>query len=322
MARYAISVEGVASMRSLAKQLYTQANSILESCATLEAKVSAVGDGLGIYESEILGIVQQGRNTLKANREDILLLAGKLRGKAEEIEELLVLTGDAPATGGSHGVQAGSSQSGGHFSQMHGQITGALKRAGVEYRPIQLAPASRTTEEIVSQLSGGDMTEGSCSSLALAYAGNRAGYDVLDFRDGDSRSYFASRQSIQQIADLPDVQSLELKGADDLEVANQLLSTMVEGKEYYLATGEHAAIVRNRGGRYEYLELQHPSTGNGWHALTDCALCERFKCEIWHNTSFLIDVDSLAASSEFLDILGYINTAESDQRKGGAGNVR
>lgn len=56
MARYAISAEGAASMRALAKQLYTEANSILESSATLEAKVSAVGGGLGIYEAEILGI--------------------------------------------------------------------------------------------------------------------------------------------------------------------------------------------------------------------------------------------------------------------------
>lgn len=102
MARYAISVEGVASMRSLAKQLYTQANSILESCATLEAKVSAVGDGLGIYESEILGIVQQSRNTLKANREDILALAQRILQKADEIDEFVSLSwgGAAVATAG------------------------------------------------------------------------------------------------------------------------------------------------------------------------------------------------------------------------------
>ena len=49
MARYAISTEGAASMRALAKQLYTEANAILESSSVLEAKVSAVGNGLGIY---------------------------------------------------------------------------------------------------------------------------------------------------------------------------------------------------------------------------------------------------------------------------------
>ena len=102
MARYAISAEGAASMRALAKQLYTEANSILESSATLEAKVSAVGDGLGIYEAEILGIVQQSRNTLKANRDDILDLAQRVLQKADEIDELVSLSwgGAAVATAG------------------------------------------------------------------------------------------------------------------------------------------------------------------------------------------------------------------------------
>lgn len=110
MARYAISAEGAASMRALAKQLYTEANSILEASATLEAKVSAVGDGLGIYESEILGIVQQSRNTLKANRDDILNLAQRVLQKADEIDELVSLNwgGTAAATAGLVASTAGS----------------------------------------------------------------------------------------------------------------------------------------------------------------------------------------------------------------------
>lgn len=110
MARYAISAEGAASMRALAKQLYTEANSILESSATLEAKVSAVGDGLGIYESEILGIVQQSRNTLKANRDEILDLAQRVLQKADEIDELVSLSwgGAAVATAGLVAGTAGS----------------------------------------------------------------------------------------------------------------------------------------------------------------------------------------------------------------------
>lgn len=92
MARYAISAEGAASMRALAKQLYTEANAILESSSVLEAKVSAVGNGLGIYESEILSIIQQGRNTLKTNRDDILDLAQRVLQKADEIDELVSLS--------------------------------------------------------------------------------------------------------------------------------------------------------------------------------------------------------------------------------------
>lgn len=101
MARYAISAEGAASMRALAKQLYIEANAILESSTTLETKISAVGDGLGIFETEILGIIQQGRNTLKANRDDILDLAQRVLQKADEIDMLaLSLGGTAVATAG------------------------------------------------------------------------------------------------------------------------------------------------------------------------------------------------------------------------------
>mgnify|MGYP006976155199 CR=1 FL=1 len=100
------------------------------------------------------------------------------------------------------------------------------------------------TEEIIERLGGGDNTQGSCSSLAFAYIGNVAGYDVLDFRDGDSRSFFSRNGSIEKIANLPGVNALIYNGKDDLICANDLLSTMQTGKEYYLATGLHASIVR------------------------------------------------------------------------------
>ena len=92
MARYAISAEGAAAMRDLAKQLYTEANAILEASAALEAKVSAVGDGLGIYETEILGLIQQVKNALKTNRDDILDLAQRILQKANEIDSLALLS--------------------------------------------------------------------------------------------------------------------------------------------------------------------------------------------------------------------------------------
>lgn len=95
MAKYAISAEGAASMRALAKQLYTEANAILESSAALEAKVSAIGEGLGIYESEILGIIQQGRNTLNVSRESVLELAQGILKKADEIDALIALYSDS-----------------------------------------------------------------------------------------------------------------------------------------------------------------------------------------------------------------------------------
>ncbi len=210
-------------------------------------------------------------------------------------------------------------------SKEYSLMADALEKANVEFRPIQVADQHRTSQDIINRLSGGDMTKGSCSSLALAYAGNKAGYDVLDFRDGDSRSFFSSRNSIQMVADMPNIKSAVLDGTNDIETANQLLSYMQEGKEYYLATGGHAAIVRQTGTNYEYLELQHPSNGNGWHILNNNILQHRFGCResrMAKCSSFLMDVDSMANSQEFKNILGFINTAEFKQRKGVPRNVR
>lgn len=204
-------------------------------------------------------------------------------------------------------------------------IVSSLGGQGVSYRQIEPARLNRSSEEIVANLSGGDLTQGSCSSLALAYAGNRAGYNVLDFRDGESRLFFSARSSIRQIATLPGVRSAEASGRNDLETTHNLIDTIPSGKEFYLATGQHAAIVRNNNGQMQYLELQHPSNGNGWHDLDDYVLMNRFGASPNHTVPFsshLIEVDSLANNQEFLNILGYINTAESEQRKGVSGNVR
>ena len=112
MARYAINAEGAASMRALAKQLYTEANAILESSSILETKVSAVGDGLGIYESEIISVIQQGRNTLKSNRDDILNLAQRVLQKADEIDELISLSWGGAAVAATAGFAAAAAGGG------------------------------------------------------------------------------------------------------------------------------------------------------------------------------------------------------------------
>ena len=229
------------------------------------------------------------------------------------------------AAGGSSGMPPSADGAGMSGSGEFTSIVASLEGANVAYRPIEPAPVARTTEQIVERLSGGDLTEGSCSSLAFAYAGNKAGYDVLDFRDGESRSFFATRASIQKIADLPGVQSTVLCGQDDFDSAGRLFAGMESGKEYYLAIGQHAAIVRRDGDHIEYLELQHPSGGNGWHELSAFLLEKRFGCSKAHLSavsSFLLEVDSLAKCREFLRLLGYINTEGSQQRKGVSGNVR
>lgn len=198
---------------------------------------------------------------------------------------------------------------------------------GVEHRPIERTTEERTEQQIISSISGGDMTEGSCSSLALAYVGNRAGYVVYDFRDGQSRTVFSTRRSIEQIANLEGVNSVILRGTDDTLCAERLMASMETGREYYMATGAHAAIVRlNDEGHYQYLELQSgiPSN-NGWQPLTLNALSVRFGCEdgqAMECSNYLIELDSLQNNTEFLNLLGYINTDESAQVRGASGHER
>ncbi len=197
----------------------------------------------------------------------------------------------------------------------------------VEHRPIVPASSVRSEQQIISNISGGDMTDGSCSSLALAYAGNKAGYVVHDFRGGRSCDVFSLRSSIEQIAKMNGVNSTILRGTHDTKCIDQLMSIMEPGKEYYMASGSHAAVVRlNNNGLCQYLELQSgiPSA-NGWHPLTLEAMYNRFKCIDNRSTEFsnyLIELSSLQSNAEFLNLLGYINTDENSQTKGSAGYER
>lgn len=108
-------------------------------------------------------------------------------------------------------------------------IMNELKEANVDYLSIELANKKWTSNEIIERLSGGDLTEGSCSSLAFAYVGNKAGYDVLDFRDGESRVFFSSRNSIRKIANLPNINSVIICGKNDIQCVNKLFETMKAG---------------------------------------------------------------------------------------------
>lgn len=110
VARFAINAEGAASMRALAQQLNTEANSIFEASTILESAIVAIGDGLGIYEPEILEIVLQSRNTLKANRDDILDLAQRVLQKADEIDEMIPLNEETSASIALNGEREHNSQ--------------------------------------------------------------------------------------------------------------------------------------------------------------------------------------------------------------------
>ena len=188
-----------------------------------------------------------------------------------------------------------------------------------------------TSKEITLKLGGGDKTRGSCSSLALAYAGNRGGFDITDYRGGLSRDIFSKRSVIDEIAHLKGVNSFVIDNMmDDFTSANTILGYITQkDKEYYLATGRHASIVKLTDKGFEYLELQSVNS-NGFHVLNDYVLKDRFGCQTAHYKNgvqyalqtFLIDIESLSKNKEFYELLKYLNTNPLKQRKGITGGMK
>ena len=205
----------------------------------------------------------------------------------------------------------------------------SLKKRGVEYNDVKPLKQQLEVDEIIEKLAGGDETEGSCSSLALAYVGNRSGFDVLDFRGGASCDFFSEVPNIRNIVKAVD--GVEVRNTNDYKAANELLLKMAEGKEYYFTCGRHAVILRKKGGVYEYLEMQSSDPKeNGFQRLTVQSLKKRFKAQKSYTTykvkyevsSFLVDVESLGKSPGYRKLVGYINTAKDKQNKGQTGGKK
>lgn len=214
-------------------------------------------------------------------------------------------------------------------------IEQACTTENVEHRAVQALPKQLTSDEIIERLAGGDMTQGSCSSLAFAYIGNKNGLDVLDFRDGGSRRVFSMNKNIMKMLELPGVEGSITKVKKEVQGTIDVLKNLELNKEYYLATGKHAAIVRKLDTGYQYLELQSKYQ-NGWmpferYGSMATTLNKRFGCRktvdksfgyVRERTVILMDVDSFKDNEEFEQLLGYINTAVDKQRKGALGDVR
>lgn len=204
-------------------------------------------------------------------------------------------------------------------------VKNVLPREGVTAIPPKKMDSKPTQSEIIAKVGGGDRTSGSCSSLAFAYAGNEAGYDVRDFRGGTSLNIFARDGNIKKVCEFPGVDGKFLLSKNDLKAAHELLGQVESGKHYYFATAKHAAVVRKAGDGIEFLELQS-QRGNGFFKLDDSALRYRFGSRLrsgyYSRYSFLIDIEKLAKSPDFIEMLKYINTLPGKELKGVGGGVR
>lgn len=208
-------------------------------------------------------------------------------------------------------------------------IVDTLKQQGVEYIKVEKHAKSLTESEIISALAGGDYTSGSCSSVGIAYIGQKRGLNVLDFRGGKSMEYFAKKTTkLNMFKALGAAPAEESSAKSNLTNGKRILAKMVKGKEYYLSVGRHAAIVRlNDDGKPQYLELQS-ATRSGWQDFADdvrYTLKWRFGCSSsgsYFNAAYLTDIDQFQTNEDLTTLLGYINTIESEQRKGKHGTIK
>ncbi len=210
-------------------------------------------------------------------------------------------------------------------------ILSAAQKRNVDYNPVYNHIKQLTDDEIISAVSGGDMTQGSCASVGLAYVGQKQGWDVLDFRDGHSRRVFGLTVNLEKLSRMDGIKAIRAQGACSLTVGNRLVKQCEAGKEYYLAVGRHASVIRKTtDGKLQYLELQSAKR-SGW---TDFdgnpryTLHTRFGCSNTKSNSevydFMIDLEGsdFTSSDDFRTLLGYLNTSENEQRKGSSGTIK
>lgn len=203
-----------------------------------------------------------------------------------------------------------------------------LQNWNVPYNPVESYESQPTGEQIIAALAGGDQTSGSCASLGLAYIGQKQGWNILDFRGGDSQKFFSNGFNLSVLSNAPGMSTLRAEGKTAITVGNRLLKKCEIGKEYYLVCGRHASIVRrNENGVLQYLELQS-AFKSGWvdfNGNPRYTLSTRFGCssslQSWND--FMIDIDaSDFKTDDFKSLLGYINTAEDAQKKGRNGTIK
>lgn len=223
------------------------------------------------------------------------------------------------------------------YSEQAKNIIKKCELGKIDHNEVQTLESALNSDEIWQRISGGDKTKGSCSSAAFAYIGNRCGYDVLDFRGGESQEFFAQDANIKMIAELPGVNKITVTDKKEIKAGIDLLNDLELDKEYYFSIGKHAAIVRRTIYGAEYLELQSAQQ-SGWqkfdggrYGTMANTLYKRFGCrktvdrsfgKVWEQEAYAMEVDSFKDNDDFKHILGYLNTSGSNQKKGASGNVK
>ena len=210
----------------------------------------------------------------------------------------------------------------------------------VEYIEPKELKSLLSEQEIITKLGGGDMTSGSCTSLTFAYAGNKCGLDVTDFRGGGSQEVFSDKQNAKRMHQMAGAKIETHSVKKEAKEVSEIIKNIEPNKEFILNTGKHSAIIKKENETLQYLELQS-ATNNGWKPFEDKeknitvekTLINRFGCRknvdklkgssrIFEKEVVLVEVDSYNPTDEFKEMLGYINTPTDKQKKGVKGGIR
>ena len=300
-------------MRDAASEKYPNYISITNSMKGGSMDVASIRAKIALSKSDYADAITMAKNTIAQYGKDVDVskLQALVNERRTEVRNALRITNEI--------VKECKAVKDAFDSKKNGvlaPVETALKKKNVEYRDVKDLPKALTDTEIIERLGGGDMTKGSCSSLAFAFAANKGGLDVLDFRGGNSLDYFSTTSNIAEII-------TKCGGVRNFNVSGVEMMRQTEiGKMYYLAIGRHAAVVRQVSkGKYEYLELQS-SRVNGWKPLNASVFASRFSARGREWSAEMCDITLLAKESSYRKIMGYINTKESEQKKGATGTIK
>lgn len=203
--------------------------------------------------------------------------------------------------------------------------------------PIKKLSKPKSDDEIIKDIGGKDIAEGSCQSLAIAYLANLAGYDIKDHRleEGtdnpfSTRDFFGSDSMIEFLANDLGAKvyyNENVKNEID-EIHKNILPKMEENKPYVLAAPVHTSLVKKVGNDFYFLELQDGNNRwNGWRKIpTYGKMGTNKNIDFWFDrfeainrrrnpkTYTLLDGEKLIKNKDFRKILGFINTKDYGEK--------
>lgn len=91
MAGYGINQQGVENLQKLASDLHHFNDNFEEAGRALRQRVADLSDELGVYEDEIIEIIDSVNAEQEKGREALNYLALKIEHQADEVSELLAL---------------------------------------------------------------------------------------------------------------------------------------------------------------------------------------------------------------------------------------